>query len=903
MTTSSFIKFIALASLFLQTVSPQYTLSQSTAIDSLQHLITVAKDDTNKVKLFISLARAYRGVDAHKSITTAMLGVDLSKQLNSMRWIALAEHRLGSTYRLMRNYENAIIHLREAERAFRAQGDLIHAAEMYTDMGICHTQLGQTERALDTLAHSTTMYTQLLSSTDSITADNAKRGILESQYYSFAALYYANQFHRAIEWLEKMEATAIYYGIRDRLANTYSSFGATYTEMGEHAKALQYYAKAMTLAVENNGWDDQQRLLSYMSDIHFRQADYNKALELLQKALRILLTHLPEQLGYLGELYNSIARIHVKLGRYEVALDYYLKALRLFDQVGHVSNMAELKKEIGDFYHLQSDFPRAIDYLQGARKLYEQIHSSGGVANVLFGLGTIAADQGKTEEALAYHRQSLEIRRQGGEQFSITNSMYEIGNVFLRTADLVLRDRSVAGGKRDTVNHFSLPQLDSAVVYFALAEEMSHQLNDKNTEAKCLYGLGRVEELRTNWLQALTYYEKARNLSDSLGTKRELYKSYSALAAVSSRLGRHDDAYRYHTFYAATKDSVFNETSLQQMKEMQAKYESEKKDNDIERLNWQNEIAELKLKDQQSALLQVQLETGKKESDIKLLNQTRELQQQQLLNASRALTEKELEAKAKSAELEAARKDQLLQENNLQEQRLILYGTIAFAVLAMVLAIVLFSRFRLRKELDKRNAILEERRRISSDMHDDLGSSLSTIALLSQVVKGQGAEAKKEIDKIADAAQVSLEKMSEIVWSLNPRNDKLETMVAYIRKYVMEYFESSSIKCRVAVSGTVPAVEITGEYRRNIFLTIKEALHNIIKHSSATRADLTFEFVDHRLRLSIRDDGKGIHQMPHHFGNGIANMERRMKEIGAAIDFENKNGTTIRLDIPIRRTG
>jgi two-component system sensor histidine kinase UhpB len=867
-----------------------HAVAQNSTVDSLNRLIGLAKQDTLKVSLYISLSKAYRGVDGQRAIECATSALDLAKELNSISWIALSEHRLGTAYRLKRDFENSITHLHNAEIAYRRSGDLIHAAEMPIDVGLCLASLGNIEPALDTMTYSRRLYTQLLSSPDSATRHAAKVGVTSSYYFAFSSLYQANQLRRALEYLTKLETVTLEFGLIGELPNLYNSFGATYTEMGEYEKAIQYYTKAMKLAEENNRWDDQQRLLHNFSDIHFRQGDYSKAQELLQKAMTILLVHLPERLDYLAALYTSIADVHVKLARYDDALAYYLKALRLFDQIGAVHKMANIKKKIGGFYHLQSDFAQATDHLQQARALYEQIHNSAGVSDVLFELGTINADQGYTEQALAYHRQSLEIRRQNGEKFSITLSMYEIGNVFLITA------------ASDAPADISLPQLDSATVYFMLAKSMSRELSDKNTEAKCLHGLGRVEELRANWLQARVYYEEAMHLSDSLGTKRELYESYSALATVLAKLGRHDEAYRYHQLYSTIKDSVFNEASLKQTKEMQARYESEKKDRDIEMLNRQNEIGALKVKDQQSLLRQVQLEAVKKETDIKLLNQTKELQQQQLLNTNRALTQRELEAKANSAELEAARKDRLLQEHNLEEQRLILYGTIAFAVLTIAFGLVLFSRFRLRKELDKRNAILEERRRISSDMHDDLGSSLSTIALLSQVMQRHtpGTHDRTEVEKISIAAQQSLEKMSEIVWSLNPRNDKLENLAAYIRKYAMEYFENSPIECKVTMSGSTPDLEITGEQRRNVLLTVKESLHNIIKHSRATCAELRFEFRDHTLELSIHDNGKGIDTAAQNiFGNGVMNMQRRMKEAGGEVAIESRGGTTVRLVLPL----
>jgi signal transduction histidine kinase len=112
----------------------------------------------------------------------------------------------------------------------------------------------------------------------------------------------------------------------------------------------------------------------------------------------------------------------------------------------------------------------------------------------------------------------------------------------------------------------------------------------------------------------------------------------------------------------------------------------------------------------------------------------------------------------------------------------------------------------------------------------------------------------------------------------------------------MEYLENSPVQCNVTMSGNIPEAEITGEQRRNVFLTVKESLHNIIKHSEAKSAELAFEFRDHTLQLSIHDNGKGMDiNKQSMFGNGIVNMQRRMKEAGGEVAIENKNGTTVRL--------
>ena len=191
-------------------------------------------------------------------------------------------------------------------------------------------------------------------------------------------------------------------------------------------------------------------------------------------------------------------------------------------------------------------------------------------------------------------------------------------------------------------------------------------------------------------------------------------------------------------------------------------------------------------------------------------------------------------------------------------------------------------------------AIIDERRRISSEIHDDLGTNLSAIALMSGVMKEKVSGASME--KISVAAQQSLEKIGEIVWSLNPRNDKLENLLAYIRKYAVEYFEPTLISCKMNIPDNIPGIIIKGEQRRNIFLSVKEALHNILKHSDATCVELSFLTNENRGEIIIHDNGKGIAaDQANSFGNGLQNMQQRMQSAGGYMNLKNNNGTSIHL--------
>ncbi|HSU28724.1 MAG TPA: 7TM diverse intracellular signaling domain-containing protein, partial [Chitinophagaceae bacterium] len=146
----------------------------------------------------------------------------------------------------------------------------------------------------------------------------------------------------------------------------------------------------------------------------------------------------------------------------------------------------------------------------------------------------------------------------------------------------------------------------------------------------------------------------------------------------------------------------------------------------------------------------------------------------------------------------------------------------------------------LRKEYEKELAVYkaqqEERERISADMHDELGSGMTAIRLMSEIARNKMKEnTPVEIEKISHSANDVLNKMNAIIWSMNSGNDTLDNLVSYIRSYALEYFENTPIECKVNTPGMVPMTEISGDKRRNIFLCVKETLTNTLKHSKASR--------------------------------------------------------------------
>ena len=210
-----------------------------------------------------------------------------------------------------------------------------------------------------------------------------------------------------------------------------------------------------------------------------------------------------------------------------------------------------------------------------------------------------------------------------------------------------------------------------------------------------------------------------------------------------------------------------------------------------------------------------------------------------------------------------------------------------------------------RKEFEKQLAVVEakqeERNRISTDMHDELGSGVTAIRLMSEIVKTKmKGNTLPEIDKISSNANDLLSKMNTIIWTMSSSNDRLDNMVAYTRSYAFEFLENTNINCHFETPENIPATEISGEKRRNIFLCVKESLNNIAKHSKAADVWVKVGTLPGRLDIEIHDNGVGINlQKLREFGNGLNNMKKRIESIDGSYSIINNNGTTTSISVPL----
>lgn len=191
---------------------------------------------------------------------------------------------------------------------------------------------------------------------------------------------------------------------------------------------------------------------------------------------------------------------------------------------------------------------------------------------------------------------------------------------------------------------------------------------------------------------------------------------------------------------------------------------------------------------------------------------------------------------------------------------------------------------------------LDERNRISQELHDELGATLTSITLAAEVLKSDQEEEKREVNIIADRASEMAGKMNEIVWSLNAGNDNLQSLVSYIRKFSAGFLNEAGVRLQFEELLKEPLMEVKGNVRRDIYLTVKEAVHNIVKHSAATLVAVQIE-EEGALSIVIKDNGKGIDEQSLFAGNGLKNMRKRIENLGGKIEWENEGGTIIHIRI------
>lgn len=213
--------------------------------------------------------------------------------------------------------------------------------------------------------------------------------------------------------------------------------------------------------------------------------------------------------------------------------------------------------------------------------------------------------------------------------------------------------------------------------------------------------------------------------------------------------------------------------------------------------------------------------------------------------------------------------------------------------------IYILFQFRLRQKL----GLLEIRNRVSQDLHDEIGASMSGINLLSQIASeklqnNKPEEASEYLLKVKNYSQDVIEKLGDMVWIFNPQNDSIERLLQRIRSFAISIAESKNMKIHFETDKESETINLTIRQRKAIYLVSKEAFNNIFKYSECQNIYYHLIVKGSKWILQIKDDGHGFNIMDNKNGNGLKNMQARADEIGATFEIESQagTGTTIKLE-------
>ena len=211
------------------------------------------------------------------------------------------------------------------------------------------------------------------------------------------------------------------------------------------------------------------------------------------------------------------------------------------------------------------------------------------------------------------------------------------------------------------------------------------------------------------------------------------------------------------------------------------------------------------------------------------------------------------------------------------------------------------------QELERQQAVENERARIARDLHDDVGASLTQVALLSQLARSNLTKrpdrAGQHVQEIFDTAKEVTRSLDEIVWAVNPANDTLESFALFLGAFVQNYSHAAGLRSRIDLPELLPAVPLESSVRHHLYLATKEALHNVAKHADATEIRLRLALEPGAFRLTVEDDGKGFDEdcpgSPD--ADGLLNLQSRLGQLGGTCTRRSEagKGTSVEMTVPL----
>jgi signal transduction histidine kinase len=571
-------------------------------------------------------------------------------------------------------------------------------------------------------------------------------------------------------------------------------------------------------------------------------------------------------------------------------IKYGQQSLMLAEKLQWKKGIAYANNTIGVNYWARSDYPKALEYYFNSLKINEEAGAKIEIAKNLSNIGLVYTNQSDYAKALEYYLKALKINEELKNEKGIGFVLGNIGLVYSSQAsakaDNLATARSAAGGRIDKAAEASvLSRIDEdcrrAEEYYLKALKIFEAAGNRYEIARNLGNIGVVRGIKNDYQKALEYYFRALDMHRELENTSGIGKNLGNIGARYLEIARDTSTDLLEKLFGGSKTAALKQAQLYLDSSITIK--KELGELDYLKNSYQNlSEAQALLGDDSHALESYKIYSTLKDSVFNSEN-------------AKKIAELQLQYEYDKTETmkRAAQEKQALIRNSV-------YAGLGITVLFLLL--LLNQRNKIAKER-RQIALEQERTRISRDLHDDLGSGLTGILMVSgQLHSAEGGESGKHIEQIRKTSRQLVDQMGEIVWAMNAHNDTLENLVGYLNTYTGDLLENTSITRRLELPSSIPVVTMSGMMRRNIFLVVKESLNNIMKHANAATVTIQMTVEGNKMSIILADDGDGFEMgKTRRFGNGLINMQSRMAAAGGEYHIESApgRGTTTSIRFPL----
>jgi two-component system, NarL family, sensor histidine kinase UhpB len=558
--------------------------------------------------------------------------------------------------------------------------------------------------------------------------------------------------------------------------------------------------------------------------------------------------------------YNSSAGLFYKIqGNFRAALPFLMASLnevteraKINPTVNVRTSMAGQNLNIGNTYINMGEYRNALQYHLKALQLFEEVDNKRGISFSYQSIGGDFLQLAQLKQARYYTEKAIAMKTELGDQRGIATSLKQTGDV-----ELALKDN------------------DSALYYYVEALKIYRNIKLVAEEANICTDIGQVYVLKKDPANARLYYHQSRALALQTGD------SYRVVAVDAALL--------------ALQNSVEKEQRVEKRLISTLQSSIEAGDMNSQLLNYKylaDHYAGMHQTDKAVEFTNKYYRVSDSLMNIDIQTQMKRLEQQYNLGK-------------KEQEIALLKKDQELTHLSLQKQKDFQFGAVGFLVLLILIAFLVVNRYRIVHKARRAVEMEKMRNGIARDLHDDIGSTLTSINVLSNVAlqpqEKEEAVMRANLQKIRDRSAAIMDSMGDIVWAINPQNDTMEQLLFRMKEFAVEILEPLNIHYHFEEEGDFSALKLDIRKRKDFYLLFKEALNNAAKYSRCRNLQIRFIQKQQKLLMEIIDDGTGFVETEVRNGNGLNNMRERAASMAGEIRIDPQvgKGTRIAVDLPI----